>query len=205
MILNLLDFAAAYALRMAAHRFFPKHTSELLEAISRLESQHVSVPNDSDLDVLIRALVVAEDRRFFSHFGVDSKGLARVVFLFLTRMRIQGASTITQQLVRVLSNDYRYSVQRKFKEMCLACVVDRTISKRTQAALYVRVAYFGWRMNGVTQAWHRLHLATPLSSSSAASLIARLRYPEPRETTPIYLEKLNRRSSYIATLMNRQD
>lgn len=203
MILEFLDSAAAYALRIAANQFFSKHVSQLLEAISRLDAQPVSVPNDSDLDVLIRALVAAEDRRFYSHFGVDSKGLARAVILFLTRMRIQGASTVTQQLVRVLTNDYRYSVQRKFKEMCLACVIDRSISKRTQAVLYIRIAYFGWRMNGVMQAWRRLHLAAPLSSFSAALLIARLRYPEPRETTTMYLEKLNRRARYVATLMNR--
>lgn len=175
----------------------------LLLSIASLESQPSCIQRDCDLDVLIHALVAAEDRRFLSHYGVDSRGLARALLLFFTRRKIQGASTITQQLVRVLTKDYRYSVRRKFKEMCLACAVDREISKRTQASIYLSVAYFGWRMNGATQAWHRLRLASPLSPLTAASLIARLRYPEPRETTPQYLEKLSRRARYVAAVMNR--
>jgi len=201
LILKFLDYAGAYVLRNAAYYFFPKHVLQLSDAIAHLEAQADHIPQDSDLDVLIRALVAGEDRRFLVHYGVDSKGLARAAILLLTRKKLQGASTITQQLVRVLTNDYRYSLYRKFKEMCLACVVDRAVSKRTQAVLYIRIAYFGWQMNGVAQAWMRLQMATPLSSSAAALLIARLRYPEPRQTTAEYLERLNRRGRYIAALI----
>jgi membrane carboxypeptidase/penicillin-binding protein len=203
LIFRLFDFLAAYALRQAAYWFFPEQLSTLLLAITRLDARPVDIPDDTDLDVLVRALVAAEDRRFFSHHGVDSRGIARAATLLLASKRIQGASTITQQMVRVLTNDYRYSAQRKFKEMCLACVVDREISKKTQVALYLRIAYFGWRMNGIGQAWRRLHLSSPLAPSSAAAFVARLRYPEPRESTSTYVEKLNQRTRYIVAIMNR--
>lgn len=199
----LFDSAAAYALRYAANWFFPNQLSALKLAIARLDAKAAEIPNDADLDALVRALVAAEDRRFFTHRGVDSRGLARAAVLFFKSKRVQGASTITQQMVRVLTNDYRYSVKRKFKEMCLACAVDRDISKRTQATLYIRIAYYGWRMNGVEQAWRQLRLSSPLDPSTAALLVARLRYPEPKETTPSYLEKLNQRARYIVAVMNR--
>lgn len=203
LIFEFLDSVVAWALRYAAHRIYPKQLSTLLSSVASFDSQPSCIQRDGDLDLLIHALVAAEDRRFFSHFGVDSKGLARALLLFFTRRKIQGASTITQQLVRVLTKDYRYSVQRKFKEMCLACVVDREVSKKTQASIYLSVAYYGWRMNGATQAWQRLRLASPLSSPTAALLVARLRYPEPKETTPQYLEKLSRRARYVTAVMKR--
>lgn len=177
--------------------------STLLSSFASLESQTSCIKKDSDLEMLTHALVAAEDRRFFSHLGVDSKGLLRALILLLTRRKIQGASTITQQLVRVLTKDYRYSVRRKLKEMCLACALDRKISKKSQASIYLSIAYFGWRMNGAAQARQRLRLTSPLSPQTAASLVARLRYPEPREATPQYLEKLNRRTRYVTTVMNR--
>lgn len=203
MIFEFIDSAAAWMLRYAAHRIYLKQLITLMSDVGSIELHPSCIQRDRDIDVLIHALVAAEDRRFFLHFGVDSKGLARALILIFTREKIQGASTITQQMVRVITKDYRYSVRRKFKEMCLACVVDKWIPKRTQALIYLGIAYFGWRMNGVTQACQRLRLASPLSPSTAASLVARLRYPQPRETTLEYLEKLNRRARYIAAVMGR--
>lgn len=203
MIFKFIDLVTAWALRYVAHRIYAKQVSTLLLSVASIKQQPSCIRRDCDLNVLIHALVAAEDRRFFSHFGVDSKGLTRALMLFVTKKNIQGASTITQQMVRVLTKDYRYSVRRKFKEMCLACVVDREISKRTQASIYLSVAYFGWRMHGANQVCHRLHLASPLSPSMAASVVARLRYPEPREITPQYIEKLNRRTRYVTAIMNR--
>lgn len=171
--------------------------------VSRLQASSNEVLNCDDSEVLVRALVAAEDRRFFVHPGVDTKGLSRAISLLIRKQRIQGASTITQQLVRVLTNDYRFSLQRKLKEMCLACVLDRQISKKDQAVLYLNVAYYGWRMNGVMQVMRKLNLVTPISTFSAASIVSRLRYPEPRDPSVLYLQKLDRRARYVEAHMTR--
>ena len=203
MILNIFDLVAAQLLRCTAKCIYSKQVSILISSIASKELQFTNTQQIGEMEILIHALVTAEDRRFFSHYGVDSKGLMRAILLFFTKKKIQGASTITQQLVRVLTKDYRYSVRRKFKEMCLACILDKETPKKTQALIYLNIAYFGWRMYGVTQSLYLLNLTHPLTSQMAASLVSRLRYPEPMEITPQYLEKLNRRTQYIMNIMNR--
>ena len=63
-----------------------------------------------------------------------------------------GASTINQQLVRVLTNRYERTFKRKVKEILLASLVARAIPKTDIPGIYLSVAYFGWRMNGLVQA-----------------------------------------------------
>lgn len=147
--------------------------------------------------MLVQALVIAEDRRLFFHHGVDTRGLTRAFLLYLRTGEIQGASTITQQLVRVLTHDYRRSWRRKAKEMCLACALDRVVSKESQATLYLRIAYYGWRMTGCAQAKRHLGYTSPLNPHAAANIVARLRYPEPNHSSPAQLERIRRRARYI--------
>lgn len=203
MIFCFVDSITAFVLRVAAFFFLRAEVASLLRAVSKKPSLLSANSQGADAQLLIRALVAGEDRRFFSHPGVDSRGLVRAVVAFFFARKIQGASTITQQLVRVLTSDYRYSFRRKLKEMCLACALDLVLPKTTQALLYLHIAYFGWGMNGLSRAMIRLNLVTPLTHRSAAMLVARLRYPQPRKPSSLYVEKLNRRAKYIEALISQ--
>ena len=143
------------------------------------------------------ALVAGEDHRFFQHCGVDCKAILRACIRAARGMKIEGASTITQQLVRVLTQRYDRSVRRKVREILLACVLDRTLSKDAQLIYYLHVAYFGWRMNGIRQAMNRLGISTHMTEEQAAQIIARLKYPEPKHASPELSARIASRAAYI--------
>lgn len=203
MLLRLLDRILALTLGVMAHIFFKSQLRLLLQAIERKAALHRAPGKQQDFDIAVQALIAGEDRRFYLHFGVDTRGLLRAVSVYLARHEIQGASTVTQQLVRVITHDYRRSIGRKLKELCLAAAVDSKISKREQAELYLSIAYFGWRMNGFREARRRLKLEGQLTQSQAAELVARLRYPEPAHASKEQLERVRRRAAYIETLMQK--
>jgi penicillin-binding protein 1A len=121
-----------------------------------------------------QATLAIEDRRFYTHSGVDFEGIARAAWADVrARKPVQGASTITQQLVR---NLYPISRKRTFKrkvtEACLALRLDRARSKTWILQEYLNVVYYGNRAYGV-QAAARTYFdrkARNLSLSQAALL-----------------------------------
>jgi hypothetical protein len=150
-------------------------------------------------DLLVAALVIAEDRRFYSHSGTDVIAICRALFQTVFRGNIQGGSTIEQQLVRRLTADYRRSVRRKLKEIALAVRMRRVLRKDQIAIVYLVSAYYGWHMNGVRQAARSLaiDLKDP-AVEDAARLIARIRYPEPRHPSPKRSVLIAKRQAWIA-------
>ena len=155
--------------------------------------------------VLVDALVQGEDHRFYDHIGVDSVGILSAVYRYLRfGGTLGGASTIHQQLVRVLTQNRRKTLRRKVKEIVLACHLDRTYSKLDIAGMYLTVAYFGWQMNGVTEASKQLSVVLPqMSKRQAAAFIARLKYPEPFHLSDERLRMIIRRTQHILQLMSR--
>ena len=152
-------------------------------------------------EMIHKTLVVAEDRRFYDHGGIDTKAMLRALFLFAIRREIQGASTITQQLVRVLTKRYERTARRKIREILLATLLDKEISKDEQIACYLDIAYFGWRMNGLRQALLRQGFTLPLKLSEASQIIARLKYPEPQFASPSLMQKIAARANHIEYLV----
>ncbi|WP_373277557.1 biosynthetic peptidoglycan transglycosylase [Chitinibacter tainanensis] len=171
--------------------------SSAIDIVRRIEVIVQSSNVSSQCEMLISALIQAEDHRFYKHYGFECRAIFRSIFMTVFKGRIQGGSTITQQLVRTISNDYRRSVCRKFKEICLAALVDSKIQKSDQALAYLCVAYYGWRMNGLKQASIRLKIVPPYSLEDAASIVSRLKYPEPKAPTARRLQQINNRKLYI--------
>src|SRR2546421_12250862 len=64
-------------------------------------------------DRLVAALVVGEDKRFWSHFGIDLAAICRALYHIVVYRQLQGASTVEQQLVRTLTEYRKLSVRRK--------------------------------------------------------------------------------------------
>ena len=200
-MISLTNSCLSQFFRFVGRRFFAKQTAATVKAI-QVRSLGSKRYLSADLNELVVALVVAEDRRFFNHCGVDFRGIVRAALAYILKRNIQGASTITQQLVRVVVNDYRFSFQRKLKEMCIAAEVDSIIDKRSQAELYLLLGYYGWRMNGLTAAKERLSISFPCSTAQAVQLVARLKYPEPKYFSVNQTKKIDRRAAHILNLIS---
>ena len=155
---------------------------------------------------LLQALVVGEDRRFFRHSGLDAIAMLRAAWQFVAHGRVQGASTIEQQLVRTLTKRYERTLRRKAREIMLATCVGDVLDKPQVASTYLLVAYYGWGMMGVIQACTRLEYdCSSLSWNQAASLIARLKYPQPQGGNPIWEEHVTRRGRCVASMLSQAD
>jgi penicillin-binding protein 1A len=112
-----------------------------------------SVPIDELPDSLIKAVLATEDRRFFSHFGIDFLGLARAMNENARAGGVvQGGSTLTQQLAKNLFLSNERTIERKIKEAFLALWLEANLSKKEILRLYLDRAYMGGGTFGVAAA-----------------------------------------------------
>lgn len=103
--------------------------------------------------LLVRALLAAEDDRFFEHPGVDYQGLLRAAAnLIATGEKSQGGSTITMQVARNFFLTREKTYLRKLNEILLALKIDRELTKEEILELYLNEIYFGNRAYGVASA-----------------------------------------------------
>jgi penicillin-binding protein 1A len=102
---------------------------------------------------LPQAIIAIEDRRFYSHFGIDPLGLTRAVLAnFRAGARVQGGSTITQQLAKNLFLKPDRTYERKFQEAVLAIWLENKFSKDEILQLYMNRVYFGGGAVGIDKA-----------------------------------------------------
>ncbi|MFC3217942.1 transglycosylase domain-containing protein [Tianweitania populi] len=115
--------------------------------------QRDSVPIDEMPDHVIQALLATEDRRFFTHWGIDFLGLGRAMS---ENMRangvVQGGSTLTQQLAKNLFLTNERTFDRKIKEAFLAIWLETNLSKKEILQLYLDRGYMGGGTFGITAA-----------------------------------------------------
>jgi penicillin-binding protein 1A len=129
---------------------------------------------------LPRAFVAIEDRRFYSHWGVDPLGLARAaVANFRSGNVVQGGSTITQQLAKNLFLTPERNLERKVQEVVLALWLERKYSKDDILELYLNRVYFGAGAYGVEAAAQRYFgkSARRVNISEAAMLAGLVKAP----------------------------
>jgi len=102
---------------------------------------------------LVNAVVATEDRRFFSHHGVDIFGIARAFYVNQKAGRVvQGGSTITQQLAKLIFLNADRNFKRKIQEVLLAIQLERNFTKEQILTFYLNRAYFGSGNYGVGNA-----------------------------------------------------
>ena len=105
---------------------------------------------------LPKAVIATEDRRFYSHFGIDPIGLARALFTDLRSGHlVQGGSTITQQLAKTVFLSPERSLSRKVREALLALWLERHFTKDEILEIYLNRVYLGAGTYGVDAAAHR--------------------------------------------------
>ena len=147
---------------------------------------------------LVNVLIIAEDRRNTLHCGVDTIAIFRAIKVRIFKKVYQGASTIEQQFVRVVSNRYEKSFYRKFREQLLAIAVSKKRTKNEIAKAYLLIAYYGYNLQGIT-AIKRVcgENIQDIDLKRAVELVSRLKYPQPKNINNNWLEKHINRNKYI--------
>jgi len=156
-------------------------TSDLSLVDPIWEENRICIPLREVAPAVIAALIATEDRRFFSHNGVDTRGMLRAAYANLRAGHlVQGGSTVTQQLARmsVLQRADR-TVTRKLLELCVAVILERQFAKEQILEAYLNAAYFGHNINGIELAaltFCKKH-AADLDEIEAAYLVGLLKAP----------------------------
>ena len=127
---------------------------ELVADFSR--EKRIFIPYNSIPKKVIHSFLSAEDKNFFSHPGVDAKGVLRAFLNNITNIlyskRLEGASTITQQVAKNFLLTNEVSLNRKIKEAILAFRIERALSKERILELYLNQIYLGSGAYGVAAA-----------------------------------------------------
>jgi penicillin-binding protein 1A len=157
--------------------------------------------------VMKDAMVSVEDRRFYDHPGVDPIGILRGAYVgFENRgsgRRLQGASTITQQLVRNLFLTNRYTFSRKVREAILALAIERKFGKDQILELYLNKVYFGGGSYGIDAASRKFfgHSADHLSLPEAAIIAGLVKAPSNYSPTADAKAAIDRAAVVLQTMV----
>ncbi len=171
---------------------------------NRIETDLDSLPQH-----LIDALIATEDRKFYSHWGVDMSRFVQAMIKNIFTFSREGASTITQQLAKNLyqlksarENTFETGI-RKIREWLTAIQIERTYTKNEIIELYLNVSYFGRSAYGVESA-SRVYFnknASELTLSESALFVALLKSPENYDPVRKTQNALNRRNLVMRNMV----
>lgn len=136
--------------------------------------------SDEIPQVMKDAMVAVEDRRYYSHFGIDPIGIARALWVAATDDQpIRATSTITQQLARNVFLNSNRTMDRKLREAVLAMALEWKFSKEQILELYLNKVYFGGGAYGIDSASRKFfsHPARELSTAEAAIIAGLVKAP----------------------------
>ena len=155
----------AYSNKLPDYKFLkmykPAVSSKLYSGSGELVSdfsseKRIFVPFDTIPKIVINSFLSAEDKNFFSHPGVDAKGILRAtmnnISNIISSKRLEGASTITQQVAKNFLLTNEVSINRKIKEAILAFRIERALSKERILELYLNQIYLGEGSYGIASA-----------------------------------------------------
>ena len=165
MFITLIAILWAFSNKLPDYKFLKNYKPPVSSKVYAGEGQLVSdfskekrifVPYNAIPPKVINSFLSAEDKNFFSHPGVDAKGVIRATINNISNIiyskRLEGASTITQQVAKnfLLSNEV--SINRKIKEAILAFRIERALSKKRILELYLNQIYLGQGAYGIASA-----------------------------------------------------
>ncbi len=157
--------------------------------------------------VMKDAMVSVEDRRFYEHPGVDPIGIVRGAWIGFRHRgegrRLQGGSTITQQLARNIFLTNKYTFSRKIKEAIVALSLERKFSKDQILELYLNKVYFGGGSYGIDAASRKFfgHGADHLSLGEAAIIAGLVKAPSNYSPTADVQAAVGRASVVLDTMV----
>ncbi|MBR9979019.1 MAG: transglycosylase domain-containing protein, partial [Bacteroidetes bacterium] len=161
---------------------------------------------DSVPKPFLEALLSTEDRRFYSHWGVDLRSVARVILnrVFSFSLRGPGASTITQQLARLLYLTREVTLMRKAREMFTAVQIERRYTKNEILVMYLNVAPFGRGAYGLQSAAAVYFNKVPadLTTGECAFLVGALASPTHYDPRRNYKGAVLRRNTVLLNMVD---
>ena len=143
------------------------------------DERRIYVTYDQIPEPVIHAFLAAEDKNFFQHGGIDVSGLGRAmfknVFNFVAGRRLEGGSTITQQVAKNVLLTNESTIGRKLKEAILSSRLEATLTKEQILELYLNEIFLGYRSYGVASAAYNyfgksLNQLTPDQAAFLAAL-----------------------------------
>ena len=164
---------------MAATRVYDARGTLVTELRGR--GQHAQVRLADISPTLQKAVLAVEDARFYEHRGIDLRGMARALVVDLMRGgKVQGGSTLTQQLVKNRLKNRQKTLQRKVNEALLALELEQQHSKDEILEMYLNEVYWGSGATGIEEASQTYfkHACRSLTLSEAALLAGMLKGPE---------------------------
>ncbi|MBU6414648.1 transglycosylase domain-containing protein [Patescibacteria group bacterium] len=175
----------------ALEHFVPKQTSKILcadgKALGLFFDEDREPVSERDLpDVLKHALFAAEDKHFLSHHGVDGRGIARALWTDIwARKIVQGGSTLSQQLAKMMFLNQERTIKRKVLEAVLAFEIEWKYPKEKILEMYSNNIYLGSRSYGFEAASRRYFGKSiqDISADEAALLVSMI--PSPARFSPI--------------------
>ncbi|MEM1161885.1 MAG: PBP1A family penicillin-binding protein [Pseudomonadota bacterium] len=155
---------------------------------------------------LLNAVIATEDKRYYDHFGIDPRGIARAMYAnFKAGRLVQGGSTLTQQVAKNVFLDAQRKLERKIKEVPMALALELKYSKAEILSVYLNRVYLGAGTYGFEAAAQRYFgkSARILSPAEAAMLAGLLRAPS-RLAPTRDLDRSQNRARVIIRLMREQ-
>ncbi|EMO31622.1 transglycosylase [Leptospira santarosai str. HAI821] len=142
---------------------------------------------------LKKIVLLIEDRKFFSHSGINYMSVLRAIFVNVTSFRFkQGASTITQQLARILLDDREKSIVRKIKEAQLAFALEYTYEKKQIFLYYLNNVYLGHGAFGFASAAEFYFRKTPSELDTEEMIVLASLASAPNRFSPLKNPDLSR-------------
>jgi membrane peptidoglycan carboxypeptidase len=190
-----------FIFRHIAKRLYNKKY-DLLQDKLLAEYELLKISDTQNTTILSKLLISGEDHRFYHHIGFDFIAIIRAVRNRIIYRKIEGASTIEQQLVRVLTNEFDKTFARKIQEILLATTVSSIVPKSEIPKIYLNVAYYGTGMKGLTQTYSKLGITDKetLPIEQAAEIVSRIKYPQPSKFNQNRLRQIEIRKQHLIKL-----
>lgn len=165
---------------------FRRKFSSIKDKIVKVNRHQIYMPEN-----LVCSIVEIEDKRYFQHLGIDFYSIMRAIFKNVSTNRIEGASTIVQQLVRNIINEREIKAGRKVKEIMLATLIDKEFSKSEIFFAYLETYRFGNFVGISNLCKNENYNFNSLSYIDLAQIVARLKYPTLNKSNYIkYLKRV---------------
>jgi len=189
-----------------ATKIYDRNGEVLLSSIYG-EEKRTYVPLSQIPDLAKKAVIATEDANFYKHFGIDIAGLARAIKIDITtKSKAQGASTITQQLIRSTFLTPDKTIERKVKEIILSIELDRKYPKEQILEWYLNQVPFGINIYGIEEASlsYFQKPAKELTLPESAMLAAIIQSPSYYSPYGSHLEELLQRKDYVLKRMYQE-
>lgn len=177
-MVNKFNYIFGYTILQIAI-FKVKYSSSFKEKYSNIEIQiSKSLSNDNQIsDSLLHSIIRIEDKRFYNHLGVDFYSILRAIKNYFLKNRLEGASTIEQQLTRTISDEREIKFKRKVCEILISSLVNMRFTKDEILNSYCNKYLFENCIGIQNFCEEEFYDINNLTTYEVAQIVARFKYP----------------------------